>query len=153
VPVFAVGSDRGVHYYAMQFIEGVSLATLVHQLRQPATADPAQALAPPEEQTTAYQAGGGAAATEPVAQDNTLGTAGAARGREYFRRVAGLGAQAAEALDHAHQAGIVHRDVKPANLLLDGRGNLWVTDFGLAHVQHGEASLTATGDLVGTLRY
>src|SRR5207253_9593257 len=47
----------------------------------------------------------------------------------------------------------VHRDVKPANLMLDERGTLWVTDFGLAHVQHSEASLTMTGDLVGTLRY
>src|SRR5262249_29261285 len=70
----------------------------------------------------------------------------------YFRTVARLGVQAAEALEHAHQMGVVHRDVKPANLLLDERGNLWVTDFGLAHCQ-GDAGLTLTGDLVGTLRY
>ena len=47
---------------------------------------------------------------------------------------------------------MLHRDVKPSNLIVDGRGHLWVTDFGLARFQ-GEASLTATGDMLGTLRY
>jgi tetratricopeptide (TPR) repeat protein len=70
----------------------------------------------------------------------------------FFRTVARLGVQAAEALEHAHGLGVLHRDVKPGNLLVDLRGNLWVTDFGLAQIQ-GDAKLTMTGDLLGTIRY
>ena len=66
--------------------------------------------------------------------------------------VAELGIQAAEALDHAHEQGVIHRDIKPANLMLDETGRLWVTDFGLARLE-ADAGMTMTGDLVGTLRY
>src|SRR5262249_53295256 len=74
------------------------------------------------------------------------------RAAEFFRTVARLVAQAAEALAYAHGLGIVHRDIKPANLLVDDRGGLWITDFGLAQF-HPDAGRTQTGDLLGTLRY
>jgi serine/threonine protein kinase/Flp pilus assembly protein TadD len=135
VPVYSVGCERGVHFYAMQFIDGQPLSDVIRQLVQP----PGEAAA--------------AIPTVRAAGDTTPRTQEGKRGREYFRKVAELGVQAAEALDHAHQLGIVHRDIKPGNLMLDGRGNLWVTDFGLAQVQQGEGGLTMTGDLVGTLRY
>jgi predicted Ser/Thr protein kinase len=106
VPVFAVGREQGVHYYAMQFIDGRSLAEVLRQA--PGPLDP--------------------------------------------REVPGWGLQAAEALDHAHQRGVVHRDVKPGNLLLDADGRLWLTDFGLAR-RADDAMLTLSGVLLGTPRY
>jgi hypothetical protein len=81
-----------------------------------------------------------------------LATAYSENNAKFYRAVARLGIQAAEALEHAHQYGVIHRDVKPGNLLVDAHGHVWITDFGLAQFQ-ADAGLTQTGDLLGTLRY
>ena len=63
-----------------------------------------------------------------------------------------IGIQVAEAMDYANRQGVLHRDIKPSNLLMDGRCNVWVTDFGLAKTAEAD-DLTHTGDILGTIRY
>jgi tetratricopeptide (TPR) repeat protein/serine/threonine protein kinase len=162
VKVHAVGCERAVHFYAMQFIEGQTLAAMIADLSEAqgrcrgsriehrGSRIEGRGSEAPEGAVTIDGCAPGDA-TRPEAARSSIRDPRSST-PAYFRRVAELGIQAAEALDHAHALGIVHRDVKPANLLVDGRGNLWVTDFGLAHVQ-SDARLTMTGDLVGTLRY
>jgi serine/threonine protein kinase len=70
----------------------------------------------------------------------------------YWREVARLAVQGADALAYAHKRGVVHRDIKPSNLLVDALGNLWVTDFGLAKFEESE-TLSHSRDVIGTLRY
>jgi serine/threonine protein kinase/Flp pilus assembly protein TadD len=185
VAIHSVGCERGVHYYAMQLIEGRSLAEIIAAMKpgrspsvdnsaltaslQPMANDTAKAALP------TIQDRGSAAFSTLDAPGSSLP---AFSSREYFRTIARLGIQAAEALDHAHQNGILHRDIKPANLLVeygdspgtiaamvvrsprskmglppsDGYPKLWITDFGLARIEQ-DAGMTMTGDLLGTLRY
>jgi tetratricopeptide (TPR) repeat protein len=158
VPVYAVGCERGVHYYAMQFIEGQTLAALIQELRHLNGRDKdAQISHPKSEEHAKSEADEGllestAHLADTWRQTRDFPTGRSANNQAFFRTVAIMGKQAAEALEHAHGLGVVHRDVKPANLMMDVRGTLWVTDFGLAQVQTN-TRLTMTGDLVGTLRY
>ena len=180
VPVYAVGCERGIHFYAMQLIEGQSLDVVVQQLRQQAGMSPLEVTSTDTSLSSrrgesAYSGSvastGGwipTSADGPVAPRRTTDTSRAnaapstvsapfstyrtGKAPELFRTIARCMAQAAEALEYAHQQGIVHRDIKPANLLIDFRGNVWITDFGLAHF-HDAPGLTQTGDILGTIRY
>jgi serine/threonine protein kinase len=192
VPVYATGCERGVHYYAMQLIEGQTLAALIRDLRQQegredrglrmedrglknqrgskiedrGSAEKASSFDLAPTGSYASPASGNEKqyqdAKEPTVEDQCCqkdtmpeqprSSIVDSRSSPFFRTVANLGIQAAEALEHAHQLGVIHRDIKPANLMVDARGNLWITDFGLAHCQGG-CELTMTGDFLGTLRY
>lgn len=161
VPVFGVGCDHEVPYYAMQYIEGQTLADVIVGLKQ-ASDGPnhpqaiAQANADSSEDRTAdfnTTPKSGSGVDVGLALIHSADSAAQVhQNREYFRYVARLGVEAAEALEHAHGLGVIHRDVKPSNLMIDRFGHLWVTDFGLARFD-GEEGLTRTGDVLGTLRY
>ena len=84
------------------------------------------------------------------------GTTLAARlsaGRFDFRAAASLIAEAAEALDYAHQNGVIHRDIKPSNILLDLEGRPHLMDFGLAKRESDEPPMTLDGQVLGTPAY
>ena len=109
VSVHTVGSTRGVHYYAMQYIDGQSIDAVIAAQKENALTPDVQSV---------------------------------------IRQCIAV----ADALHAAHQTGVIHRDVKPSNLMLDLDAKVWVTDFGLALCQT-DASLTKTGDVVGTMKY
>jgi serine/threonine protein kinase/tetratricopeptide (TPR) repeat protein len=178
VQVHHVGCERAVHFYAMDYIEGQTLADLIHHLRRieglegDASENGGEGIleladslvsgrfAPPDKRPDAVvstvaiaqdQTPGGAAENRGAAQAATS-TEPSTRSLAYFRSIVEIGVQVADALDHAHEHGVIHRDIKPSNVILDNTGKPWVTDFGLARIE-SDAPLTVSGDLLGTVRY
>ena len=105
----AVGEENGVHYFAMDYIEGRSLDVILAEARDdPSHVDP--------------------------------------------ERWAKIAMEIAEALQYAHQQGVIHRDVKPHNVLVDSEGEPYLIDFGLAKIEE-LSSLSRSGDIAGTPYY
>jgi serine/threonine protein kinase len=180
VSVYAQGEYRGQYYYAMELVEGVPLDTVIRRrpdlLSSRSLRSGSSAIALWRSGASGAVRGGSSAHAGLAAPTRTAAPAPttpppdlppvatpeeAAWTSADFRTLAALVAEVADALDCAHQQGIIHRDVKPHNLLL-GRpagappgatlDRLHLTDFGLARLVD-EPHVTVAGELMGTPAY
>jgi serine/threonine protein kinase/Tfp pilus assembly protein PilF len=148
VKILASGESEGAPYYAMELVEGADLAAVARALADGLELDDAVAAA--AARARAANADVFAAAGE----SSAAAAPPAARRRDLARGLAELFRDAARALHHLHEQGIVHRDVKPANLMVTASDHrVVVMDLGLAALADASRSLTRAGGFVGTLRY
>jgi serine/threonine-protein kinase len=105
IPIYAVESDEGLHFFVMKYVQGRTLDGLL------------------------------AAGALPI---------------DLAQQILW---ESACALGHAHERGVVHRDVKPANIMLDESGRAMLTDFGISKALQSASHFTATGQVIGTPHY
>ncbi|MDC0936953.1 serine/threonine-protein kinase, partial [Pirellulales bacterium] len=163
VSVYATGEEAGTLYYAMELIDGPPLSHVLlhlrsHRIPELESATPSHELAPEQSSPSACTPDwairsltGGSPRSDATAESRSIdgfdGSAG-----DYFDRVARALADVADALRYAHHHDVVHRDVKPSNLLLSSDGRLHISDFGLARFMQAPG-MTRTGECLGTPYY
>ena len=165
VPIYATGEENGIHFYAMELVEGPSLDRVIRQMRVSGGAkEPSEGNATTVEpdasgvsewvRETIGLAASSPPAPSPSSEDSTreLSISGSASGTKYFDTVATMMADVADALQHAHDEGVIHRDIKPSNLLLSPDGRVSINDFGLARILE-QPGMTMSGEFVGSPLY
>jgi eukaryotic-like serine/threonine-protein kinase len=143
VPIHAGGEDGDLEYFAMPYIEGAALHHVVRSAKVHGTTKPSEET--PSLAELAHGASQGSSvsgsrdASEETTPFETARSITQARSpaklilsAKYLRSVTKVMADAGDALHHAHQAGVIHRDVKPSNIMVDKDEHCWVLDFGLA---------------------
>ncbi len=164
--VYDFGEIDGTLYYAMELIEGRSLREILREIeasgaidavidgRTPSGSVGTQSGSVPTASDDAPQASAVQSKIPNPQSEIGLTRLGSSSNTDkvYYRQVARWIAEVAEALDYAHGMGIIHRDVKPSNLLLSAEGRLMISDFGLARAS-GLESMTVSRALLGTARY
>ena len=150
VPIYRYSKYQGYCYYVMKMIDGVSLDRIIERLKQTegvVYADEIRQIQADTETSVTSANEDGKSNDAPKIRDPRRRLR-----RQSWTMFARLGVQAATALQHAHNEGLLHNDIKPGNILLDAAGEVWVTDFGLARPLEPDASDTPAR-LAGTLRY
>ena len=180
VPVLGVGQHDGLHYYVMQLIQGVGLDRIAIELSEQSHFQAVGGLV--TETMAGSSIGGNDSGIDgqfslessieitretverlhrapgeldvPMFDSGSLSSTSGVKNYSinYWKNIAEIGRQSADALAYAHSQGVLHRDIKPANLMVDRDGKTWVMDFGLAK-SLASSNISQTGDIVGTLRY
>ena len=174
VPIYAQGSENGVYYYAMELVDGPSVAHLIARTRECQGIDTRVFEMSESESNAEARAGrSGVTGTDPSAEtvvfrrddsgvflktdskplaQETKGSCAARLSMDHFSMVAEHVAHVADALEYAHHIGVVHRDIKPHNLLMGSDDRLRISDFGLARLSE-QPGVTMTGEVVGSPLY
>ncbi len=160
VPIFGAGEVDGVYFYAMELIDGPGLNTIILQTRSRQTKNtPSSDLAETLPLRETDREDGDTSAESPPSRSTDDRADSAARAlyevespEEHFQNVARQMATVADALDYAHRQGVIHRDIKPHNLILGSDGKMRISDFGLARLSE-QPGVTITGELLGSPLY